>query len=163
MASPAETPFNSLLYADSDFNLPDNDADVIAALSAYGATFKRQSPKRQWRNASTPSLDFVVARSCQRHVGGSLSLVFSRKRSAPRNLRRYLSCSVGSQIYSHGFSAFQPLHSCVPALRTVHSLRVFSRPVPRSLNRFSSLLWKEAIGSSEFEAIFVLLRGFSNL
>ncbi len=41
MASLAETSFNSLLHADSDFNLPDNDADVIAALSAYGATFKK--------------------------------------------------------------------------------------------------------------------------
>jgi hypothetical protein len=41
MAGPAETSFNSLLHADSDFNLPDSDAEVVAALSAYGATFKK--------------------------------------------------------------------------------------------------------------------------
>ena len=50
---------------------------------------------------------------------------FRRKRSAPRNLRPYSSYSLGSRFYSHGFSALQPLHSCVPALRTVHSLWVF--------------------------------------
>ncbi len=46
MAIPAETPFNSLLHADSDFNLPDNDADVIAALSAYGVNFKKTKSQK---------------------------------------------------------------------------------------------------------------------
>jgi hypothetical protein len=41
MAGSAETAFNALLHADSDCNLPDSDADVVSALSAYGATFKR--------------------------------------------------------------------------------------------------------------------------
>jgi hypothetical protein len=41
MAGQAETPFNSLLHADSDFNLPDNDPDVIAALMTYGVAFKK--------------------------------------------------------------------------------------------------------------------------
>jgi hypothetical protein len=41
MAGSAETSFNALLHADSDCNLPDSDADVVSALSAYGATFKK--------------------------------------------------------------------------------------------------------------------------
>jgi hypothetical protein len=46
MASQAETSFNSLLHVDSDFNLPDNDADVTAALSAYGVTFKKTKSQK---------------------------------------------------------------------------------------------------------------------
>lgn len=41
MAGPAETSFNALLHADSDFNLPDNDAEVSAALDSYGVHFKK--------------------------------------------------------------------------------------------------------------------------
>jgi hypothetical protein len=41
MAGPTETSFNALLHADSDCNLPDSDAEVVAALSAYGVTFKK--------------------------------------------------------------------------------------------------------------------------
>jgi hypothetical protein len=41
MAGSAETSFNALLHADSDFNLPDSDAEVSAALEAYGVQFKK--------------------------------------------------------------------------------------------------------------------------
>jgi hypothetical protein len=41
IAGSAETSFNALLHADSDCNLPDSDADVISALSSYGANFKK--------------------------------------------------------------------------------------------------------------------------
>ncbi len=41
MAGPAKTSFNALLHADSDFNLPDSDAEVIAALTDYGVHSKR--------------------------------------------------------------------------------------------------------------------------
>jgi hypothetical protein len=41
MAGSADTSFNALLHADSDCNLPDSDAEVVAALSAYGVTFKK--------------------------------------------------------------------------------------------------------------------------
>jgi hypothetical protein len=34
-AGPADTSFNALLHADSDFNIPDSDAEVVAALAAY--------------------------------------------------------------------------------------------------------------------------------
>ena len=48
MAGPAETSFNALLHADSDFNLPDSDAEVSAALEAYGVHFKKgKSAKAQ--------------------------------------------------------------------------------------------------------------------
>jgi hypothetical protein len=40
MAGPAKTSFNALLHADSDFNLPDSDAEVVAALATYGVYFK---------------------------------------------------------------------------------------------------------------------------
>ena len=40
MAGPAETSFNALLHADSDFNLPDSDAEVVAALATYGVNSK---------------------------------------------------------------------------------------------------------------------------
>ena len=41
MAGSAETSFNALLHADSDFNLPDSDDEVSAALEAYGVHFKK--------------------------------------------------------------------------------------------------------------------------
>ncbi len=41
MAVSAETSFNALLHADSDFNLPDSEAEVSAALEAYGVQFKK--------------------------------------------------------------------------------------------------------------------------
>jgi hypothetical protein len=41
MAGSAETSFNALLHADSDFNLPDSEAEVSAALEAYGVQFKK--------------------------------------------------------------------------------------------------------------------------
>ena len=40
MAGPADTSFNALLHADSDFNLPDSDAEVVAALATYGVKDK---------------------------------------------------------------------------------------------------------------------------
>ena len=40
MAGPAKTSFNALLHADSDFNLPDSDAEVVAALATYGVNSK---------------------------------------------------------------------------------------------------------------------------
>ena len=40
MANPAETSFNALLHADADVALPDSDAEVIAAILAYGAIYK---------------------------------------------------------------------------------------------------------------------------
>jgi hypothetical protein len=39
MAGPAETSVNALLLADPDFNLPGSDAEVAAALAAYGVNF----------------------------------------------------------------------------------------------------------------------------
>jgi hypothetical protein len=41
MASNTETPFSSLLRADSEHPLPDDDKDVTAALVSYGATFQK--------------------------------------------------------------------------------------------------------------------------
>ena len=49
MASNPETPFSSLLRADSEHPLPDDDKEVTAALVSYGATFKkglRSAPDR---------------------------------------------------------------------------------------------------------------------
>ncbi len=49
MAAHPETPFALLLRADSEQTLPDSDADVIAALTTYGAVFskvKKLAPER---------------------------------------------------------------------------------------------------------------------
>jgi len=49
MAALPETPFALLLRADSEQTLPDSDADVIAALTTYGAVFskvKKLAPER---------------------------------------------------------------------------------------------------------------------
>jgi hypothetical protein len=53
MAGPAETSFNALLHADSDFNLPDSDAEVVAALAAYGVNFNKTKSAMAGRIAST--------------------------------------------------------------------------------------------------------------
>ncbi len=41
MAANPETPFSSLLRADSEHPLPDDDKGVIAALASYGANFQK--------------------------------------------------------------------------------------------------------------------------
>ena len=49
MASNPETPFSSLLRADSEHPLTDDDKEVTATLISYGATFqkgKRYAPDR---------------------------------------------------------------------------------------------------------------------
>ncbi len=64
MAGLAETSFNALLHADSDFNLPDSDAEVVAALATYGVNFKKTKSAKEVekRLDLLPGL-FVVARS----------------------------------------------------------------------------------------------------
>ena len=56
MANPAETSFNALLHADADVALPDSDAEVIAAILAYGAIYKKVRGVLKWKLASTSSL-----------------------------------------------------------------------------------------------------------
>jgi hypothetical protein len=41
MGANPETPFSSLLRADSEHPLPDDDKEVIAALASYGANFQK--------------------------------------------------------------------------------------------------------------------------
>jgi hypothetical protein len=41
MADSVETPFNALLHADSECNLPDSDDAVSTALASYGVAFKK--------------------------------------------------------------------------------------------------------------------------
>ena len=100
MAGPAETSFNSLLHADSDFNLPDSYAVVDTALSAYCAIFK----KGKTAKAVEERLD-LLSRLLWLHVhANDMSSAISaasdgqQRRSSPKFCQGWQFCDVAGTL-----------------------------------------------------------------
>jgi hypothetical protein len=68
MAAHPETSFSSLLRADSDQPLPDDDAGVIAALTSYGAVFKKTKAAAPARLNLLAGLMWVHAHQADLHI-----------------------------------------------------------------------------------------------
>ncbi len=67
MAAFPETPFALLLRADSEHPLPDSDPEVIAALNAYGAVFKKTKSQAASRLDLLAGLLWVHAHQLDLH------------------------------------------------------------------------------------------------
>jgi hypothetical protein len=98
MAGPAETSFIALLHADSDFNLPDSDAEVVAALSAYGVAFKKGKTAKEvedrldllsgllWLHVHANDMSTAISAASdgqQRRLADALRLNFAKDGNSP--------------------------------------------------------------------------------
>jgi hypothetical protein len=75
MAALPETPFTSLLRADSEHPLPDSDPDVIAAVNAYGGSFTKVKKNAAARMDLLAGLMWVHAHQLDLHAVWSAASV----------------------------------------------------------------------------------------